>query len=475
MSRLAFAWARMAQPLAVLRAAWLTRRELQPPRLSRHEAEFLPAVLAVRDTPPSPLPRAIAALCCGTLAVAVIWACLGRIDVIATATGEVIASGRNKLIQPVDGGVVRQLLVREGQSVRAGDVLIVLDAATAEADLARAREEWNSARLEQRRQSWLLAVVDDETKTLPVPPAWPEDIDVSRRAAEDARATSQAQEYRSQLAQARAQVVQHRAERASISAEIGKLEASLPITRQRTQALREMAERKFVAQRDYLDAEQRHVEQSHDLAIAQRRLAEADAAVAAAERNVDAVRAQARKRFDEALGVAATQARSLEQEVAKADVRGRQTRLLAPVDGTVQQLAVHTLGGVVTPAQVLMTIVPADATIEIDAVIENKDIGFVHEGQSAEIKVDTFTFTKYGTLHGTVTGIARDAVRDERRGLVYTARVSLDGASVVVDGEPQAVAPGMAVSVEIKITRRRIIEYFLAPLLEHARGALRER
>ena len=163
------------------------------------------------------------------------------------------------------------------------------------------------------------------------------------------------------------------------------------------------------------------------------------------------------------------------QEAKRATSTSRLLTLKAPVDGTVQQLAVHTLGGVVQAAQPIMQIVPSGGPLEVEAFMENKDKGFVHTGQKAAVKVDTFEYTKYGTLPGQVTQVSQDAIPDEKRGLIYAVKVLLDKTSLDVDGKTTPITPGMAVSVEIKTGERRIIEYVLSPLLRHTREALHER
>ena len=162
-----------------------------------------------------------------------------------------------------------------------------------------------------------------------------------------------------------------------------------------------------------------------------------------------------------------------------------------------QQLAVHTVGGVVTAAQALLVVVPADATIEIEAMVANSDIGFVHEGDEAEVKIDTFNFTKYGLLRARVTSISRDAISRDKaqphngsspkpsdaattsepagQDLVYAAHIALDQTRMLIDGHMTDLEPGMAVTTEIKTGRRRIIEYLLSPLLRYKEEALRER
>ena len=168
-------------------------------------------------------------------------------------------------------------------------------------------------------------------------------------------------------------------------------------------------------------------------------------------------------------------AAQLEQELIKAQTRERQQVLVSPVDGTVQQLAVHTVGGVVTPAQALMVIAPRDYAAEVEATLENKDVGFDSVGQRAEVKVETFPFTRYGTLAGTVSFVSNDAVNDDKKGLVFQARVKLDKAVLTVGERQVNLTPGMAVSAEIATGQRRLITFFLDPLRKTATESLRER
>jgi hemolysin D len=189
---------------------------------------------------------------------------------------------------------------------------------------------------------------------------------------------------------------------------------------------------------------------------------------------LDALEAEIRQRDAEILA-AKGQIDSLDQELTKARYEQSLTELRAPVAGTVQQLAVHTLGGVVTPAQPLLTLVPSDQHVEVEALLENKDVGFVHAGQPVSVKVETFNFTKYGRVAGEVVSVSQDAIKDEKRGQVYNAKVRLARSQLLIDGRSVALAPGMAVTVEIKTDQRRVIDYFLSPLEQHLQESLGER
>jgi hemolysin D len=223
---------------------------------------------------------------------------------------------------------------------------------------------------------------------------------------------------------------------------------------------------------------------------------EADAAVAAlTETRAQTAAEYRRTRFEE-LSKAEQKAAGLAQDVIKAEQRTKLQVLTAPVDGVVQQLAVHTVGGVVTPGQALLSVVPLDSHLEIEAMVSNRDIGFIHAGQAAEVKVDTFSFTRYGLLHGEVINVSPDAItRDkpqdrtndktpgtettssEPKGqeLNYAARVSLDRTQMQVEDKLVNLTPGMAVTVEIKTGSRAIVSYLLSPVVQYKQEMFRER
>jgi membrane fusion protein, hemolysin D len=149
-------------------------------------------------------------------------------------------------------------------------------------------------------------------------------------------------------------------------------------------------------------------------------------------------------------------------------------KLTAPVDGTVLQVTVITVVGVVTPAQQLMVIVSKDDPLEVEAFIENKVVGFDSDGQTVEIKIETFQYAKYGTIPAEVKRVSSDAINDEKRGLICSSRVKLDSDQVLVGDRLVNLSSDMAVTVEIKTGKRRVIEYFLTPLLQQKSESLRE-
>jgi hemolysin D len=249
----------------------------------------------------------------------------------------------------------------------------------------------------------------------------------------------------------------------------------LPIFRARAEDYKKLQQESFISRHGWLEKEQAYIEATRDLAAQEAKRREINASLLEGRRQRSALMAETRRATLDRLHQAEQKAGALAQDQIKAKNHESLMHLTAPVAGTVQQLAVHTVGGVVTPAQALLVVVPGGNPLEVEAFVENKDIGFVHAGQVAEVKVETFPFTKYGTLHGTVTQVSSDAIQDEKRGLIYAARVKLERPTLKVDGRTVNLSPGMAVTAEIKTGKRRVIEYFLSPLLQYGDESLWER
>lgn len=457
---------------AVWQAAWEVRDQLEPKAKLSYEAQFLPAALELQETPPSPIPRLTIKILVSLFLIALLWSCFGKIDVVAVAQGKIIPDDRTKVIQSPELAIVRRILVRDGQHVKAGQILIQLDATNAGADRNRVDSEHGSAELQAARaQAMIVALNSGQSPRLRTPP----NVDPTAVADEQRLLAGEYGELQARLAALDEQTAQRRAELETSQQRVAKLRDTLPMVRQRAEDFRGLAEKNFVAKHALLEKEQALVETQRDLATEQSRSRELDHAIQQNLRERGSLLAQAKRNALDELNQAQIKATSLTQELVKAEQRNTLLTLKAPVDGVVQQLAVHTVGGVVKEADPLLQVVPQNDRLVVEAQIENKDIGFVYAGQQAEVKVETFSFTKYGTLPGKVLTVSNDAVQDEQRGLIYPARVQLNKSSVRVENKQVNLSPGMAVTAEIKIGKRRVIEYFLSPLSEHLQESLRER
>ena len=456
----------------------------------RDEREFLPAALEITETPASPILRITAALICAFLLIGVLWASIGQVDLIATAPGKVVAAGSTKLIQAFETGLVREIPVHNGDLVHEGQVLLVLDPTLAGADRTRYQQLLRSAKLDQARLAGLLGEIKGD------PFADVDAPDIMIQAARDQMASERVAQA-AKLGSAEREIRAKRADRASIAAELAKDDAQLPLARERAKIREGGVSTGFGSKLDLINAKEQVVELENERTVQAQKLASADAAIEAALSERDRVAAEFIRDRREDLSKAARDAAEAQGELSKAQQRTDLTTLTAPVEGYVQDLTVHTIGGVVQPSQQLMRLVPNDAAVEIEAVVDNGDAGFVHAGQTAEIKVETFPFTSYGLVHGKVVSVAHDSAPDPesqnqgqgrdtaagdtlavlRRsgGLVYVARIAMDDPAVMVDGARTKLEPGMAVTAEIKTGKRTVIDYLLSPIAQRAHDALRER
>lgn len=460
---------------AVVKAAWAHRHELAGPQRLADEAAFLPAALSLQDTPVHPAPRRAAIAICALFAIALTWSIVGQVDIVAVAQGRIVVSDRTKLVQPLEAGVVKAIHVKDGQSVRQGDVLIELDATAPEADAKRLAQERAAALSEWLRTRALIdALTAGVSPALgPIPAG--EALEGSDRAAAAAQLSAEGSDISAKLARLDAEQARRRAELATAEQLIAKLQASLPLVRQREADFQALADQGFMSSHGTQDRRRERIEMEQDLATALARKAEARAALAESEQGRTAYRAETLRTLRERFAQADLKRGQLHEEAQKATQKTALTRLTAPVDGTVQQLAVHTSGGVVTPAQVLLVVVPEDGALTAEVVLENKDVGFVHAGQTAEVKLETFPFTRYGTVPAAVRTISADAVVDEKQGAVFPATLALQRSTLDLDGRSIRLAPGMNLTAEIKTGRRRVITYLLDPLTAHARESLGER
>jgi hemolysin D len=456
------------------------------------ELDFLPAAIEIMESPPSPVGRAIGRAIIVIFSLALIWASVGEIDIVATAPGKTVTSGRTKVIQPFETGVIRAIRVEDGQRVKAGDTLIELDATINEAERDHLQADLMTARLDTARLRAALAKGTDPLADFhPPEDARPDLVVTQQRFLQD-----QAAEHRAKIEALADQMRQKAAERDTISASIEKLEAIIPIAQQKADIRKELYDHRTGNKIVYLEDLSTLVNHQKELQVQKSKLREAEAALASITQTHAQTESEYRRTLYGELVEAERKAAGLSRDVDKANEKTRLQVLTAPVDGVVQQLAVHTVGGVVTPAQELLAVVPNDGPIEVGAVVLNRDIGFVHPGQEVDIKIDTFNFTRYGLLHGKVLSISQDSIvrekpQDKRKAtgggaaddsseppgqeLSYAARISLDRTQMRVDDNLINLKPGMAVTAEIKTGSRRIISYLLSPLLRYGQESLRER
>jgi hemolysin D len=425
--------------------------------------------MAVQLMPPGVVVRMVSLSICAMVALALGFAYVAKMDIVVSVQGKVIPSGKSKVVQPLEPGIVRAVLVHDGQKVKAGDVLVELDPTSTGADRDRLQRDGWEAQAEVLRSSALLS----GASSFDAPPDMPPEVVANQTATLQARLSEQ----RAKLAGLDADMGKRRADADAIQSNLAQLRASLPLVRQKHQMREDMAKTGHLAQSSVLETQLELMNAEKEIAVQANRLKESQAGYqTVVQQRLQAV-AEFKARSSNELADAVKRQNVAEQELVKANQRLTQQTLHAPIDGVVQQLAVTTVGGVVTAAQPLLTLVPEQSPLEIEAQVMNRDIGHLQVGQRVINKIETYDFTRYGFLDGEVLWVGTDAVQDQKLGLVYPVRIRLNQTRTpnAVNGRYGEVTAGMNVTADIRTDERRMIEYLLAPMLRYQQEALRER
>ena len=456
---------------SVFSAAWLDRLRLAGPIRTADELAFLPAALSLQETPVHPMPRRFAWVLMALFVIALLWSCLGRVDIVAVTTGRIVVSDRTKLIQPLEASVVRRILVKDGDRVHSGQVLVELDPTMAEADLSSVHEQFLATTSDEIRSTALLKSFNGSSPTLPA--MLPKGLSAAQV---NQQLQVEWQDIFSKRSKLEAEIKRKQAELATAREWVNKVDAMLPLSRQREVDYKTLVEQGFISNHATQDRARERIELERDLSAQHAKVVEAQAGLAESKLALSAYLAEVHRTLQDRQVVSSTKRTQLQAEVAKAEQREKLTLLKSPVNGVVQQLVVHSVGGVVTSAQPLMVIVPDANEVTALVKVANLDIGFVQQGQQAEIKLETFPYTKYGTIPARITVLGNDAVTDEKTGQsTYPALLTLEHRYIRVEGKNVPVSPGMNVTAEIKTGERRIIEYLLSPIVKAGQESLRER
>ncbi|MFC2574751.1 MAG: HlyD family type I secretion periplasmic adaptor subunit [Candidatus Saccharimonas sp.] len=445
--------------------SWLKRDRLQ--------YEFLPAAEEIVETPAAPLGALVIWLVTLLLIVVLVWSYFGRIDIVAVANGKISTEGSTKIIQPAISGVVTNVNVHEGQRVEKGETLLALDKTTAEKDVATANQSLNAARVERDILRRLAvggnadeiinnADLPDETK------AMLRQFAVSQTTLSAARqqaVNGTISNYQQQLQfnqQAKNQLETNAQNLKNRKVEIEKqLPNANPVDKLRLQ-------------NELSNIDQRITSADSAVLGQKQQLLQSQSALTQAQNQSQTQTAETNSAFNNQIIASEKRIIELENNLVKAKQILAQTTITAPVDGTVLSLTVKTIGGVVNAGQQLAQIVPEKVPLYVDAALDNQDIGFVKPGQRVVVKVATYPFQRYGYLEGVVENISPDAIQDDKKGLIYKAKIKLNDEKSSKQNQLKLL-PGMSVSAEITTGQRRIIEFFLDPLMTKADESLKVR
>jgi hemolysin D len=464
---------------------------------SRADREFLPADLEILETPPSPVRMALILIICSFVVAALVWSWFGRIDIVAVAQGKIQPAGRVKVIEPLETAKIAAIHVENGGHVKAGDILVEMEAGDATAEEANARASYDAFHAEALRRAAAIASVSNrrlDARTI----AWDAETPPPVRAREEQVLAGDLSQLADVVASMDAQVHQKQIERDRLNGTIATQERLVATLQERVAMRNSLVQSGSGAKSALIDAQE--TKEYHETQLATS-LGQRDAAAA----NLDVLARDRDKSFSsfiadngQKLAEAQKQADDWREKLVKARLKSERTKLTSPIEGTVYGLSVTTIGQVVSSGEELMRIVPQGAALEIECYLPNRDAGFVKPGQQAVVKIESFPFTRYGTLAATVDRVASDAIPEpdaqqaegdpahahkdkafagaqRTQNLVFPVTLTPARTKMSVDGQQVSLTPGMAVDVEIATGNRRILEYIFSPLVETASQAMKER
>lgn len=448
----------------------------RPADVAEQERDFLPTLLAITDSPPPKMPRVVLVSVLVLVLVLLLWSVLGRLDVVASAEGRLVPQSKLKIVQPADAGIVVDILVREGQSVAAGQVLMRLDPRLLDADRATAAGEHAQLGLQLRRIDAELAGVAMYFQAGDPP-------ELFERVRQQGIAHRQA--YLDAVAGERALVEKLQSDLQAASALQAKLDRTLPIIQRSADAHERLHGDGFISRIAADDKQRQLVEALQDLRAQQAAVASLQAMLVNSEKKLAQLASGYRSELlAERAGIDA-QLRRVAGEKDKLEYKSGLLLLRAPQAGTVKDLSTHTVGTVVAPGTVLMSVVPQDEPLRAEVMVRNEDAGFIHLGQPVRIKLAAYPFQKYGMIDGVIDHIGPDVAdpaTGSREGLDpaqtlarYPVWVRLSSQQLTVDGKPLLLTPGMQVVADIHQGRRTVLEYLLSPVQRAWMEAARER
>lgn len=447
-------------------------------KLSSDVLDFAPGLLSIQESPPSKLPRTVLYCVVALFGILLMWAIFGKLDIVASAEGRLVPQTYVKIVQPAEAGIVQEILVREGQSVEAGQILMRLDAKLTEADARTIRNEHELKRLQLRR-------IDAELGGLPMRTEVVDSPEIYTQVASQYAAHRQA--YQDALAQEQATLAKIHHDLQASEELARKLRETVPTFRKSAAAFEKLGKDGFYSQLAVEEKQRDRIEKEQDLRAQEATVASLKSTIAASEKKLAQITSNYRSELQNERVETESQFRKLRDELEKIEHKAGLLSLRAPQRGVIKDLATHTIGTVVSPGTVLMSLVPHDEPLQAEVYVKNEDVGFVHRDQRVKLKLSAYPFQKYGMIDGTVVHVGPDAAdqpnasskaggdSSDTASLRYKALVRLDAQHLETDGNRLRLSPGMQVIAEIHQGQRTVMEYLLSPVQKAWLEAGRER
>ncbi len=432
--------------------------------------DFSPRLLALQENPPSPLPRAVLMTLFGFLVILILWSLIGQLDIVVRTQGKLLPVTRIKVVQPLEGGRVERILVSEGKRVAKGETLLIMDTHFSEADTEKLKSQLDETKIQLRRIE--AELTGEEFKALP-----DDDQKIFREVAQQYEANRQA--IKESVSEQQSVLKQAKQDKASAMEILQKLKETLPMYKESEKAMLKLVEKGYVNRLDVLEKQKERIAAEQDMRAQERNIESLNARIEEAKTKLGRIKAANRQALLDNRAELNNTLAQLEQEWVKQEHRNQLMELKAPQDGYIQELAVHTEGSVVPSGTVLMSIVPANEPLKAEVYLDNRDIGFVKQGQTAKVKMEAYEFQRYGLLDAEVAMISADTVTqqqgDVQNAVNYRAQLDLANQFLEKEGKSFELRPGMMVVAEIKVGTRSVMEYLLSPIQQAVLEAGTER
>jgi len=439
----------------------------KPTVLSPEALDFAPGLLSIQESPPARLPRAVMYSVSALFAILLLWAIFGKLDITASADGRLVPQTYVKIVQPADAGIVQEILVKEGESVHTGQVLMRMDTQLAEADAKTIGNDLALRSLQLRR-------IDAELGSRPLIRKSDDPLDLFKQV--DAQYQDHRRAYTDSLGEAEQAFQKAQREYDSAQEVLTKLRSSTPILKQQADAYADMGRDGYAPQLTVRDKQREYLEKAQDLRAQEATVASLAAAINLAQKQVDQITSKYRSDLQNERVDAEGQYRKLEQDRAKQEHKTGLLELKAPQAGTVKDLATHTIGTVVSPGTVLLSIVPEHEPLVAEVMLKNDDVGFVYPHQQVKLKLAPYPFQKYGMLEGEVMRVQADSNSDTQAQQTsdkdkahaapstYKVIVALNDQVLRAQGQELRLVPGMQVVAEINQGNHTVLKYLLSPV-----------
>lgn len=417
--------------------------------------EFKPVLSEIEDSPVSPLGRFTFWTVVSIMIVTILWLTIGKVDIVVSARGIVIPDGEAKIIQPLDTGVISKILVKEGDFVKEGQPLMEIDPATTEPELESVQKNLEDTLLEIKRLNATASGAEFD-------------------AANEISETAQIQQnlYNASISAKENQIAVKKLELSKTEEELKASRAErsakqqiLGSTKDKEQRMKNVLD--VIAYDDYQEVLNQIKTLEADVTKLNHQINELNTQKIQTLKEINAIEDEFKAQNLEKLADKTKSANELKSNADQIIFRNTKQTITSPCDGYVDKLFIHTVGGVVTPAQQLFAVTPVETPLLIKATVLNQDIGFVKEGMNVSVKIDTFNFQKYGMIDGEVKTVSKNSIEDEKLGPVYEVYITPITHTLKVEGKDENIRTGMSLTAEINVGKRRIIEFFIYPLIKY--------